>query len=122
MVRCIGCGFLTAYIESEWVEVDHDDYLTVGSTFLECFRQVKSFQYTETRIERECSDFIQYEQGFTPREHFMLEETRNAREEIREFNQAVQKTQRRTLWVTTVIGIGTTAAVVVMGILNLIWG
>ena len=113
MVKCSECGYLTRYAQpslpevAHWIERRDPDYPSA------CFRQVADFNSESVDIERKCDKFIIYTPGFPPKEHFEMQETQTAREEIREQN-------RKQLRVTYIVGIGTAVAVVVMGILNLV--
>ena len=65
------------------------------------------FDYTEINNDRDCAAYMAYEPGLDPREHFQLKESRRRADRIR--------------WTTLGVGVGTIAAVLLTGALNLIF-
>lgn len=110
MVRCSDCGFMATpgSVGLGPVETRGDGMPRDTPVFSRsCFRNVPGFDYTEINSDRDCADYMAYEPGLDPREHFQLKESRSRADRIR--------------WTTFWVGMGTSAVVLVTGALNLIF-
>ena len=79
------------------------------------------FDQNAVNHERNCLEFIEWERGFSPREHFEMRDMRTAHRQVIEVQKQQAKQVSRNLWVTLGIGVATVASVIVMGVLNLIF-